>query len=366
MQKLVADPTIQPHALRHLLDICSGPFAQRCDLVDEGDLGREKGVGGVFDHFSTFQVGRHDWKITQEKGAINLCHHLGGTVGLDTDDNAIRLHKVINRRPFTQEFGVGGNIEIKIGIGLAHGLFHLPVCADRDRGFGDDDHIILGRLRDFLRSGHHIGQVRMAIAAPGGRANGYENRFGPVDGLGQIKGEGQPPRRNILGHQRIKTRLVNRNLTAFQHGNFVGVLVDAHNVMSKVGKTHTRDQADIACPDHRNFHGCLPYSLRLLLAFRRAARGEASTFGPVRGPPRIVQVVPNRSLHRCQAGWARRRGDPRSRVGAWYSDQWESCGPQAIRHAVATTPTTREVPASHGCKRAHRGALPSPPLATSR
>jgi len=51
VQKLVADALVQPDAARDILNVGPGFFAQIGDLIDEGDLRRQKGVGRVFGQF---------------------------------------------------------------------------------------------------------------------------------------------------------------------------------------------------------------------------------------------------------------------------------------------------------------------------
>ncbi len=51
MQELAADAAVEPDAARHVLDVGADLLAQIGDLVDEGDLGGEEAVGGVFDEF---------------------------------------------------------------------------------------------------------------------------------------------------------------------------------------------------------------------------------------------------------------------------------------------------------------------------
>jgi hypothetical protein len=49
MQELVADALVHADPLGHLLDVGAELFAEVGDLVDEGDLHGEEGVGGVLD-----------------------------------------------------------------------------------------------------------------------------------------------------------------------------------------------------------------------------------------------------------------------------------------------------------------------------
>ena len=48
MQELRADAVVEADAARDLLHVGADLLAQIGDLVDEGDLGGEKRVGGVF------------------------------------------------------------------------------------------------------------------------------------------------------------------------------------------------------------------------------------------------------------------------------------------------------------------------------
>ena len=55
MEEFAADAAVEADALGDVLHIGADLLAQIGDLVDEGDLGREEGVGGVFD-----ELGRLD------------------------------------------------------------------------------------------------------------------------------------------------------------------------------------------------------------------------------------------------------------------------------------------------------------------
>jgi hypothetical protein len=70
MQKLAPDAAVEADALSHLLDIGADLFAQIGDLVDKGDLGREKRVGGVFDQFRRLDVSDHHRRFEQVKRSI--------------------------------------------------------------------------------------------------------------------------------------------------------------------------------------------------------------------------------------------------------------------------------------------------------
>ena len=254
MQELVADPAIQPDALRHFLDVRADLFAQRRDLVDEGDLGRKKRVGGVFDHLGAFQIGGHDREITQEQRAVNLGHHLGRAVVLHAHHHAVGAHEIVDRGAFAQKFGVRGDVELGIGVCLGHHLGHLPVGAHGHRRFCHDHGIPGQGARNILGRGHHETQIGMAVTAAGGGADGDEYSLRPINGCRQIGGEAQPAGCHVPGHQRVEAGFVDRHFAPVQRLDLAGVLVDADHVMPEIRETDARDKAHIARSDHRDAH----------------------------------------------------------------------------------------------------------------
>jgi hypothetical protein len=75
----------------------------------------------------------------------------------------------------------------------------IVACADRDGRFGDDDGEAPEVFSDFARRGVDVTQVRMAIAAPGRRADGDAHRVGLRHRVLEIKAEIEPPGGNIIG-----------------------------------------------------------------------------------------------------------------------------------------------------------------------
>ena len=264
VQELVADAPVHAHALGDVLHIRPHAFAQRGDFVDEGDLGRKEGVGGVFDHLGRLEPRVDDREIAQEKRAIDVAHHLAGPFRFHPHNHPVGAHEIVDRRAFAQEFGVGGHVEVRVRIGGQHRLGHLAVGADGDGGFGDDHGIAGERAADFGGGGHDIGEVGMAIAATGRRADGDKDRVGPRHRLGQIKGKGQPPGGDILGHEVFQTWLEDRHFARPQPVDLGGVLVNADDLMAEIRKADPRNQADIAGANHRNLH--LPVLIQCLLA----------------------------------------------------------------------------------------------------
>ena len=94
----------------------------------------------------------------------------------------------------------------------------------------------------------------MPVAPSCRSANRNKDRVSALNGAPQINSESQAPRINILGHQHIKAGFKNWNLPLFQICYFVRVFVHANNIMTEIRKTDARDQSNISCSDHCDFH----------------------------------------------------------------------------------------------------------------
>ena len=114
MQEFAADAAVEADAAGHVLHIGADLLAQIGDLVDEGDLGREKGVGRVFDQFGGFDVGEHDRRFDQIERAVERPHHRAGGLAVGADDDAVGAHEILDRRAFAQKFGVGDDVEPRL------------------------------------------------------------------------------------------------------------------------------------------------------------------------------------------------------------------------------------------------------------
>jgi hypothetical protein len=70
MQEFLPDPAIETNAARDVADIAADLLAEIGHLVDEGDLGREKGVGRVFDDLGRLAAGEDDGRLVQVKRPV--------------------------------------------------------------------------------------------------------------------------------------------------------------------------------------------------------------------------------------------------------------------------------------------------------
>src|ERR1700733_7137631 len=101
MEELAADPIVEPDPARNLLHVGAGALGEISDLVDEGNLGGEERVGGVFDQFGGTPAGIHDRRLVEIEWTVDLCDHIAGALVLGTDYNAIRMFEVPDRSAFT-------------------------------------------------------------------------------------------------------------------------------------------------------------------------------------------------------------------------------------------------------------------------
>ena len=130
MQELAADAAIQPDAARHVVHVGADLLAQIGHLVDEGDLHRQEGVGGVFGQFGGLDAGEHDRRLDQIQRAIEPAQHLARAVALGADHDAVRTHEVADGVALAQEFRVGGDVEFQV---RARPRGRFPRCGGRCR-----------------------------------------------------------------------------------------------------------------------------------------------------------------------------------------------------------------------------------------
>jgi hypothetical protein len=237
-------------------------LAQVGDLVDEGDLGGEEGVGGVLGQLGAAPRGEQDRCAVEEQRTVDFGQHLARPFVVGADNDAVGPLEILDRRAFAQEFGVGGDGEPRRGAGFAQDALHLVAGAHRDGRLGDDDCRVPQILSDFLGHGVDEGEVRMAVAAPRGRAHRDEHRARAIQRAGKIGGERKPARRDVPDDQLFKSGLVNRHLAGIEPGDLGIVLVDADDIVPEIGKARARHEADVSRSHHCNLQDASPIHSR--------------------------------------------------------------------------------------------------------
>ena len=254
MQEFRADAVVEPDAARDLLHVGADLLGQIGDLVDEGDLGREERVRGIFDQLGGAPLGEHQRRLVERQRPVDVAEHLAPALVRGADHDAVGEFEIADRGALAQEFRIGGDHDVGGRIGLADDALDLVAGADRHGRLGHDDGEAFQRGGDLARSGVDIGEVGMAVAAPRRRADRDEDRIGFRDRRVQIGGEGEPPGLDVAGDQRIEARLEDRNLAPLQRIDLAGILVDASDLVAEIRKTGAGDQPDIACANHGNPH----------------------------------------------------------------------------------------------------------------
>ena len=224
------------------------------DLVDEGDLGGEEGVGGVFDQFRGAPGGEHQRRLVERQRPVDFADHLARALVRGADHDAVGKLEIADRRALAQEFRIGGDRDVGGRIGFADHPLDLVAGADRHGRLGDHDGEALERRGDLARGGIDIGQVGVAVAAPRRRADRNEHRIGLGDRRGQIGREIEPAGLHVGGDQRIEAGLEDRDFAAAQRRDLVAILVDAGDVVAEIRKAGAGHQPHIARADHGDTH----------------------------------------------------------------------------------------------------------------
>src|SRR3546814_15830059 len=78
MEECGADAIVEADAARDVLHFGAYLLAEIRDFVDEGDLHREKGVGGIFDEFGGPAGGEEQRRAVEVERTIERRHHRAG------------------------------------------------------------------------------------------------------------------------------------------------------------------------------------------------------------------------------------------------------------------------------------------------
>ncbi len=118
VQKLFANARVQPHTPGHRVYIGTGLFAQLRDFIDKADFCRQEGVGCVLGDLGAFQVGDQDGRLDQVERAVQFTQQGLGALALHTQHHAVGAHEIVDGGALAQKFGIGGDIEVGLRIGL--------------------------------------------------------------------------------------------------------------------------------------------------------------------------------------------------------------------------------------------------------
>ena len=89
VQELGPDAVVEADAARDVLDVGVDRLAQVGDLVDEADLDREEGVGGIFGQLGGPPAGEQDRRLVEEQRPVDFAQHLARLLVLGADDDPV-------------------------------------------------------------------------------------------------------------------------------------------------------------------------------------------------------------------------------------------------------------------------------------
>ena len=249
LQELGADAVVQAHPLGHLDHVRARLLADVGDLVDEGDLRGQEGVGGELDHLGRRDVGADEVarRLAAELGAqeraVELDDRIPRPVVVVADDDPVGAHEVADGRALLEELGARHVAEPGLAALAEDALDALP-RAGRHGALHDERVAVGGRHRVHDRV--HGGEV--GVAGVGGRrADRHEHEARVVQRVRDVRGEVQ-----ALAVARDHLRqagLVDGDLAVPQARDLRLVDVDAEDVVAELGEARRADEAHVAGAD---------------------------------------------------------------------------------------------------------------------
>ena len=231
-----------------LLDVGAHALGEVGHLVHEADLGGQHGVGRVLGQLGRAHV-HHDHAVAvADERVVQRLEQLGGARVVGADDDAVRLHEVVDRRAFLQELGVGDDIELDLYAALAQGLVDaladLVRRAHRHRRLVDDDPVLVRVAADGLGHGQDVREVGRTVLLGRG-ADRDELEQAVTDALFGVGRELEAPLVEVALDQHVEPGLVDRDVALLQPRDLAGVDVDADDVVAGLGEAGAGDQADV-------------------------------------------------------------------------------------------------------------------------
>ena len=299
VEELTPDAGVTTDTLTHHRDISTDGFAEVRHLVHEADARSEHGVGRVLRDLCRSNIHEEDAEVIEKDGLVEARHQLTGTVAIDTDDDTVGAHKVLDSVALLEELGIRSDVE-----GNGHAtltLCRLDRLTDLEVGtyghgaLGDDETIVRHRLTDSTSYGEDVAQVGRAIFV-WGRTDSTEDNLNMGQDFGDRGREVQASSLHSTAYEGVQTRLIDGYLPITQALDLR--LIDIYTVdfYTEVSEASCADQSDIAYPYDSNGHNATPYyicigvtSLGLLHAahgrYAPSLRQEAGASSSSQYPP---------------------------------------------------------------------------------
>ena len=251
-KEALPDPGIGTDAQADGVDVGARALAETGELVHEADARGQHGVGGVLRGFRGTDIHDDDRVAGADERRVEGLHQLGGPHVVGADDDALRHHAVVHRRPFLEELGVRDDVEIVPGQ-AGEGFPHLVGGSHRNRTLVDDDLVALHELPDGGGHLQHVRQVGRSVLVGRG-PHGDEEHGGRIHGQGGVRGEREPSRFDVPLDHGFQARFIDGAFAAVETLHFFRVDVDADDRVARFRETGSRDQPDIARSKHADVH----------------------------------------------------------------------------------------------------------------
>ena len=242
-QEVRAEPVVEANPLRNLLDVGAGGLADVRDLVDEADACHQEGVGGELDHLRGSDVRAHDRRVDR---LVERCDDARVHLRERADDDAVRVHEVLDRAALGEELGIGDVAHVREPARV-ESRPNLLAGPDRHRALHHEDRPLLER-RERVDHAPDGGQV--GVARVGRRCADADEHDGRRDDLLELGAERQPLA--VALEQLVETGLVQRQAPGLQGLDPLGHDVADDHLVPELGQARPRDEADPAGPKDPN------------------------------------------------------------------------------------------------------------------
>src|SRR5205085_3401363 len=179
---------VHAHRARNIVHVAAYLVAEVRDLVDEGNLRRQKRVRGVLGQLRRLKRRDDHRSFYQVERAEEVAHDGDGRLVAAADDDAVRAHEVVNGRALAQELRVRDYAEVKLLLVLAYEPAQTLARADGDCGFGDDDLVAVHVAGDVARGLLDEAKVCRAVFLRR-RAHGEEDDEALLDSRAYVRSE---------------------------------------------------------------------------------------------------------------------------------------------------------------------------------
>ena len=159
----MANALVRADALSHLFNIYAKQLAQVSNLVDKGDTCCEESIGRVLGHLRCASLHAQDAVMIAYERLVQLPHGALCVAVVGAYDDSVRTHEIINGGTLLQKFRVA-----HYAVAPAHApalamlidnCLNAARCADRGRGFADDNCLPFKRTGKLSGNSEHLRDI---------------------------------------------------------------------------------------------------------------------------------------------------------------------------------------------------------------